>query len=323
MTLTPELAKAIVEKLPGAKPVLCTKGPLKGQHVQHTYRFEFSGPPARHIAITKKPTKESVTVYVNQQSINNVTFSNSIVGSVRVSGKYSQGHKGRTGGEGLSSSAARLPSLSPEKNDVLRLSISTEDGFQKLLAWYLGLNSSKSAVPNESQEQDSVSSLTDQASTVVLESTIPKPEQDDLEVDTKSLVTDEREAVVKVRYGQGSFRDALISIAGEKCWMTGLEGKQLLIASHIKPWSHCNSDTDMDSRGHPDNGLLLSALWDSAFDVGLITFDENWNVIISSELSESAKDALNINQYSTLPTQFRNERRARFLEYHRAEVFEC
>lgn len=322
MTLTPELAKSIVEKLPGAKPVFSTRGDSKGQHVKYTFRFEFVGPALRHIAIARRATSEGVTVYVNQQSINNVTFSNSIVGSARVSEKYPKGYKGRTGDKGLSSSAAQLSSLNPEKNDVLRLSVSTAEDFQQLLAWYLGLISSKS-VPNESQEQDSVSSLTDQASTVVLESTIPKPEQDDLEADTKSLVTDEREAVVKVRYGQGSFRHALISIAGEKCWMTGLEGKQLLIASHIKPWSHCNSDTDMDSRGHPDNGLLLSALWDSAFDVGLITFDENWNVIISSELSESAKDALNINQYSTLPTQFRNERRAKFLEYHRAEVFEC
>lgn len=168
--------------------------------------------------------------------------------------------------------------------------------------------------------QDSASSKANKASTALPESTIPKPEQDNLDADTKSLATDEREAVVNVRYGQGSFRDALIAIVGEKCWMTGLEGKQLLIASHIKPWSHCDLDTD--SRGQPDNGLLLSALWDSAFDVGLISFDKNWSVISSSKLSESAKLILDIQKYCELPVRFRTAKRASFLDYHRQNIFQ-
>jgi hypothetical protein len=319
MTLTPELGKAIVEKMPGAKPVLSTQGKSIGQHVQYLFRYEFVGPAVRQIAITKKATKEGVTVYVNQQSIKNSTFPNSLLGAVRLSKTYPKGFKGRTGDKGLSASAAQLSSLNPEKNDVLRLSVSTLEGFQELMSWYLDLNSANSAVPNESQEQGSTNTTTVHKSTVFLGSTIPKPEQDYLDADTKGLTTDEREAVVKVRYGQGSFRDALIAIAGEKCWMTGLEGKQLLIASHIKPWSHCASDTD--SRGQPDNGLLLSALWDSAFDVGLITFDEKWTVISSSKLSESAKQILNIQKHFELPVRFRNVKRAEFLEYHRENIF--
>ncbi len=319
MTLTPELAKAIVEKILGAKPILSTRGDSKGQHVKYTFRFEFVGSTVRHIAITRRATSEGVTVYVNQQSINNITFSNSIVSAARISEKYPKGYKGPTGDKGLSSSAAQLSSLNPQNNDVLRLSVSTAEGFQQLLSWYLDLKSSNSVVPNKSQEQDSANSTTIQRSSVLPESTIPKLEQDNLDVDTKSLATDEREAVVKVRYGQGSFRDALIAIAGEKCWITGLEGKQLLIASHIKPWSHCHSDTD--SRGHSDNGLLLSALWDSAFDAGLISFDKNWSVISSSKLSESAKQILDIKKHYELPTQFRNSKRAEFLNYHRENIF--
>ncbi len=307
MTLTPDLAKDLIEKIPGAKPVLSTRGKSKGQHVQYAYRFEFIGPVIRHIAIARGATNEGVTVYANQKSINNIAFSNSTVIATRIAEKYPKGHKGVTGDKGLASWAAQLSSLNPQNNDVFRLSVSTEEGFQQLLSWYLGLHLSKS------QEKNSISSITAQ------ELIIPNQEQDNLDIDTNSLATDEREAVVKVRFGQGGFRDALIRIDGEKCWMTGIEGKQLLIASHIKPWSHCSTDTN--SRGQTNNGLLLSALWDSAFDVGLITFDENWRVLTSSILSDSARVALNVNQYSILPTRFRNEDRAKFLEYHRTEVF--
>ncbi|MDD5269437.1 MAG: hypothetical protein PHO08_20385 [Methylococcales bacterium] len=51
MTLTPELAKSIVEKLPGAQPVFSTRGDSKGPHVKYSFRFEFVGPAIRHIAI--------------------------------------------------------------------------------------------------------------------------------------------------------------------------------------------------------------------------------------------------------------------------------
>lgn len=143
--------------------------------------------------------------------------------------------------------------------------------------------------------------------------------QRDLESDTLALRTDEREAVVKVRFGQGDFRNSLLK-DGEYCWMSGVEGNRLLIASHIKPWSHCESDRE--SRGNPNNGLLLSSLWDAAFDSGLITFDAQWNVVISTELSISARQALNVETNNCLPARFRNDRRAQFLTYHRERVFE-
>ena len=151
---------------------------------------------------------------------------------------------------------------------------------------------------------------------------IPDDAQASLESETRSLTTAEREAVVKVRYGQGAFREALLKVAGEKCWMSGIEGKRLLVASHIKPWSHCENSTD-SSRGQPDNGLLLSALWDNAFDAGLISFDPDFRVVTSSELSESAKRALVLGKHSALPEKFRTHGRRDLLAYHRTAVFEC
>jgi predicted restriction endonuclease len=45
----------------------------------------------------------------------------------------------------------------------------------------------------------------------------------------------------------------------------------LLRASHIVPWAQCQTDA---LRLDVPNGLLMSALWDAAFDAGLVSFDD-------------------------------------------------
>lgn len=130
--------------------------------------------------------------------------------------------------------------------------------------------------------------------------------------------TDERDRIGKTRYGQGSFRDALIKIKGDVCWMSGIKGRELLVASHIKRWSDCKSEFESTDRGNINNGLLLSALWDAAFDSYLITFDEQWRVIPSKSLSESAKQALGLTSETSLPKEFQNNERMNFLCVHRA-----
>lgn len=208
--------------------------------------------------------------------------------------------------------------------------VETTDALAKLLVWYSDSEESneesaestfygkatKPSSPNSDKEQVSPTFSS------VQRGTITANDQETLERDTPSLKTDEREAVVKVRFGQGGFRELLLNYKthGEKCWMSGIEGKRLLIASHIKPWSHCKEEPD--SRGNPDNGLLLSALWDTVFDAGLISFDADYKVVASSELSESARCALNLSEHTSLPEMFRTEGRKGYLAYHRAKVFE-
>ena len=48
------------------------------------------------------------------------------------------------------------------------------------------------------------------------------------------------------------------------------------MASHIVPWR-----VDKRNRVNPRNGLLLSALHDKAFDIGLITIDDDMTVRVS------------------------------------------
>lgn len=147
------------------------------------------------------------------------------------------------------------------------------------------------------------------------------PVEDSKPSNLKLVDTSEREAIVKVRHGQGVFRDLLIQEHGMTCWMSGVKSRALLIASHIKPWSFC--DNDIAARGNANNGLLLSALWDAAFDAGLISFDEHWRVIASPQLDEQAHQELGLKERRVLNEKFRNEERHKFLAFHRSEIFQA
>jgi len=99
----------------------------------------------------------------------------------------------------------------------------------------------------------------------------------------------EVERLVVQRIGQAQFRKALLDYWDGSCCVTGIRDTHLLRASHIKPWSRCDSDAE---RLDVHNGLLLSALWDAAFDKGLVTFDENMKAKFSPSLSNDAKMVL-------------------------------
>ena len=99
----------------------------------------------------------------------------------------------------------------------------------------------------------------------------------------------EVERAVVQRVGQEIFRDALLKYWNEYCPMTGITEPALLRASHTVPWSKCESDAQ---RLDVHNGLLLSSLWDAAFDSGLVSFTDEGDVLFSPELSEPSRELL-------------------------------
>jgi hypothetical protein len=103
--------------------------------------------------------------------------------------------------------------------------------------------------------------------------------------------TTEAERLTVVRVGQEIFRDALLEYWDNRCPLTGITDHTLLRASHIVPWAECESD---DLRLDVHNGLLLSALWDCAFDSGLISFSDTGGALRSERLSDAAALALGI-----------------------------
>jgi len=108
----------------------------------------------------------------------------------------------------------------------------------------------------------------------------------------------ETQRLVIQRVGQEVFRKALIAYWGGRCPLTGIKDVQLLRASHIVPWAECDTD---QQRLDVHNGLLLSALWDAAFDAGLVAFDDDGSVLYSRSLGEAAVTSLSLGNVGKLP----------------------
>ncbi len=101
--------------------------------------------------------------------------------------------------------------------------------------------------------------------------------------------TTEAERLVVQRIGQDIFRTRLMDYWQGRCPLTGITDAALIRASHIIPWAECETDAE---RLDVHNGLLLSALWDAAFDRALVTFDDQGRPEFSPSLSEQAHSEL-------------------------------
>ncbi len=126
----------------------------------------------------------------------------------------------------------------------------------------------------------------------------------------------EAERLAVQRVGQDVFRAGLMDYWDGKCAITGLAVRELLRASHIKPWADCETDAE---RLDVFNGLLLAPHLDAAFDGGLITVADEGMVIVSSLLTPTARELLG------LVPRLRVERLAnghrRYLAWHREREF--
>lgn len=125
----------------------------------------------------------------------------------------------------------------------------------------------------------------------------------------------ENDRIQKFRIGQDRFRNALLTYWNSQCPLTGITELDLLRASHIIPWTRCESDAE---RLNLYNGLLLSSLWDAAFDAGLLSFDDQGRAIASPTLSSAALAELKIDAVPPLPLT--PEHRTR-LKWHREEIW--
>lgn len=130
----------------------------------------------------------------------------------------------------------------------------------------------------------------------------------------------EREAIVSMRVNQEFFRNTLLANYNSRCCLTGLSNKTLLVASHIKPWKVSDPKTE---RLAPDNGLLLNALHDKAFNWGFITITKDLKIVVSGVVGHETPEDEYLWRYNgeaiALPNQF--PPRAEFIEYHNDMVF--
>lgn len=92
----------------------------------------------------------------------------------------------------------------------------------------------------------------------------------------------DRERIVRTRVNQHFFRAAVLAAYDNRCCLTGLAVPELLVASHIIPWS-----ADKKNRMNPRNGLCLNALHDRAFDRGLMTIAPDLTARIAPTIKAS------------------------------------
>ncbi len=125
----------------------------------------------------------------------------------------------------------------------------------------------------------------------------------------------------KVRLAQRFFRRAVVASYDDRCCISQIAVRSLLVASHIVPWAR-----SPELRANPRNGLCLSRLHDAAFDRGLITLDEDYRLVLSTELRDAITNAVLNAAFSpfeskpiNLPQKFRPE--LAFLAIHRETVF--
>jgi hypothetical protein len=125
----------------------------------------------------------------------------------------------------------------------------------------------------------------------------------------------ERAMLVRARKGQGLFR-ARVATYSTRCRVTGVSEPSLLRASHIKPWSKCDTN---DERLDGANGLMLAPHVDLLFDKGLLTFRPTGELVISEVLPRYVVTSWNIEKaVDSAPFK---PRQAEYLTYHNDVVY--
>lgn len=129
-----------------------------------------------------------------------------------------------------------------------------------------------------------------------------------------------RRREIAVRIKQSKFRKDILENFEYKCCLTGATENHLLVASHIIPWA-----SQIETRLSPHNGLCLSVLYDNLFDKGFFTFNDNYEVVLTTklnQLSPQTQEWLNaiFGRVLTTPTKFEISKNA--LAHHREFIFD-
>ncbi|HEX4196864.1 MAG TPA: HNH endonuclease signature motif containing protein [Caulobacteraceae bacterium] len=137
-----------------------------------------------------------------------------------------------------------------------------------------------------------------------------------------------KESLILARRGQGKFR-ANVQAIEQSCRLTGITNPSLLIASHIKPWRLCDTAAE---RLDGMNGLMLTPDADHLFDRGFISFADDGEVMVSPRVDRSDLSRLGFDQLAwerfgvaEAPAIWQTgsfaTRQARYLAYHRSDIF--
>lgn len=139
--------------------------------------------------------------------------------------------------------------------------------------------------------------------------------------DIQQLKGEDKVREVKTRVNQSVFRQIVVANYSGKCAISGIDIPELLVASHIVPWTK-----DEKERLNPENGICLSSLYDKAYDKGFIGINERHELVLSTAIKKKEKEgyyqpwfAHLPNKKLILPQKYLPAKR--FLQYHMDVVF--
>ena len=87
----------------------------------------------------------------------------------------------------------------------------------------------------------------------------------------------EKLTTIRARVGQNKFRQMVMTRFGYHCAFCGFDDEDMLVAGHIVRWAD-----DPAHRLNPENGILLCALCDKAFELGKIKLTADLRIVASS-----------------------------------------
>jgi hypothetical protein len=123
----------------------------------------------------------------------------------------------------------------------------------------------------------------------------------------------ERRGLVTSRVGQGFYRQQIREKWGDQCPVTGSKRIEILISSHIIPWSESNNEERLDV----NNGILLAPHIDALFDKHLISFTDEGNLILSNKITPEELKTLGISLNVTIPV---DDKMLPYLHRHRSKI---
>jgi hypothetical protein len=139
--------------------------------------------------------------------------------------------------------------------------------------------------------------------------------------DQKIRKVTEAKRIQAFRLTQDEFRGAVMDLWANRCCISGKRTREVLRASHIVPWTLGTGRQQKEK----ENGLLLSADLDALFDKGLIAFDAQGRIVISTIL-DSEYEELGLNpsmklQVQRLAAKKLSAKQKNYLRWHKENLF--
>lgn len=133
-------------------------------------------------------------------------------------------------------------------------------------------------------------------------------------IDENEISHTEVQLEILMRRGQHLYKERLVNLWEGQCAICHINLPELLRASHAKPWKDSNQNERLD----PYNGLLLCAHHDALFDKGLISFDQEGQILMSEVLLASSPQVYQV--ASDMKLDFFEENK-KYLLWHQCYVF--